>query len=104
MGAARAEGKRVGFVPTMGYLHDGHLSLVKASRLRCDVTVVSIFVNPTQFNDPADLEAYPRDETRDAAMAQSAGVDFIFAPAAMEMYAHDAATSISVFASFMSPL
>jgi pantoate--beta-alanine ligase len=80
----------------MGYFHEGHLSLMRRAREGCDVVVVSLFVNPTQFNDPADLEAYPRDEARDAAMAQSAGVDFLFAPTAREMYAHDAATSVTV--------
>jgi pantoate--beta-alanine ligase len=92
----RREGARVGLVPTMGYFHEGHLSLMRRAREACDVVVVSLFVNPTQFNDPADLEAYPRDETRDAAMAQSAGVDLLFAPGANEMYRHDATTSVVV--------
>jgi pantoate--beta-alanine ligase len=92
----RGEAARIGLVPTMGYFHEGHLSLMRRAREACDVVVVSLFVNPTQFNDPADLEAYPRDETRDAAMAQSAGVDFLFAPSATEMYAHDASTAVSV--------
>lgn len=87
---------RVGLVPTMGYFHEGHLSLMRRAREACDVVVVSLFVNPTQFNDPADLEAYPRDETRDAAMAQSAGVDLLFAPDAGEMYRRDATTAIVV--------
>jgi pantoate--beta-alanine ligase len=92
----RRDGARIGLVPTMGYFHEGHLSLMRRAREACDVVVVSLFVNPTQFNEPADLEAYPRDETRDAAMAQSAGVDLLFAPAAGEMYAHDAKTSVTV--------
>ena len=92
----RREGARVGLVPTMGYFHEGHLSLMRRAREACDVVVVSLFVNPTQFTDPADLEAYPRDEARDAAMAQSAGVDLLFAPDAREMYRHDAATSVVV--------
>ena len=92
----RREGARVGLVPTMGYFHEGHLSLMRRAREACDVVVVSLFVNPTQFNDPADLEAYPRDETRDAAMAQSAGVDLLFAPDAGEMYRRDATTAIVV--------
>ena len=92
----RREGARVGLVPTMGYFHEGHLSLMRRAREGCDVVVVSLFVNPTQFNDPADLEAYPRDETRDAAMAQSAGVDLLFAPDAREMYSRDATTAVVV--------
>ena len=92
----RREGARVGLVPTMGYFHEGHLSLMRRAREGCDVVVVSLFVNPTQFNDPADLEAYPRDETRDAAMAQSAGVDLLFAPDAREMYGRDATTAVVV--------
>src|SRR4051812_820552 len=92
----RREGARIGLVPTMGYFHEGHLSLMRRAREACDVVVVSLFVNPTQFNDPADLEAYPRDETRDAAMAQSVGVDLLFAPVASEMYRRDATTSVVV--------
>lgn len=93
---SRRESVRIGLVPTMGYFHEGHLSLMRRARQTSDVVVVSLFVNPTQFNDPADLEAYPRDEARDAAMAQSAGVDLLFAPNAAEMYVHDAATLITV--------
>jgi pantoate--beta-alanine ligase len=92
----RQGGARIGLVPTMGYFHEGHLSLMRRAREACDVVVVSLFVNPTQFNDAADLEAYPRDEARDAAMAQSAGVDLLFAPPAGAMYAHDASTSVVV--------
>ena len=92
----RREGARIGLVPTMGYFHEGHLSLMRRAREGCDIVVVSLFVNPTQFNDPADLDAYPRDETRDSAMAQSAGVDLLFAPDAREMYRHDATTSVVV--------
>jgi pantoate--beta-alanine ligase len=94
--ARRREGARVGLVPTMGYFHEGHLSLMRRARGECDVVVVSLFVNPTQFNDAADLVAYPRDETRDAAMAESVGVDFLFAPAAEEMYRRDASTVVLV--------
>src|SRR5581483_11674135 len=93
---SRRENARIGLVPTMGYFHEGHLSLMRRAREACDVVIVTLFVNPTQFNDPADLEAYPRDEARDAAMAQSAGVDYLFAPSANEMYAHDAATTVTV--------
>jgi len=80
----------------MGFFHEGHLSLMRRARVDCDVVVVSLFVNPTQFNDAADLEAYPRDEARDAAIAQSGGVDYLFVPNAHEMYAHDASTSVIV--------
>ena len=92
----RREGASIGLVPTMGFFHEGHLSLMRRARVDCDVVVVSLFVNPTQFNDAADLEAYPRDEARDAAIAQSGVVDFLFAPAASEMYQHDASTTITV--------
>lgn len=78
--------KRIGFVPTMGYLHDGHLALISASRGHCDVTVVSIFVNPTQFGPNEDLSRYPRDFARDEALCRSAGVSIIFAPSAEEIY------------------
>jgi pantoate--beta-alanine ligase len=94
--AKRREGARVGLVPTMGYFHEGHLSLMRRARGECEVVVVSLFVNPTQFNDAADLVAYPRDEARDAAMAESAGVDFLFVPPVEEMYRADASTSVVV--------
>lgn len=83
---ARKADKRVGFVPTMGYLHDGHLALVEASRARCDVTVVSIFVNPTQFGPNEDLSTYPRDFLRDKHLCRDAGVAIVFAPEAREVY------------------
>lgn len=73
-------------IPTMGALHDGHLELVRQARRENDAVVMSIFVNPTQFNDPADLTAYPRDEGRDAELAASAGVDLLFAPGVQEVY------------------
>ncbi|MEY9537906.1 pantoate--beta-alanine ligase [Bradyrhizobium diazoefficiens] len=82
----RRAGKRVGFVPTMGYLHDGHLTLIEASRSRCDVTVVSIFVNPTQFGPNEDLSTYPRDFQRDEELCRDAGVAIVFAPGATEIY------------------
>jgi pantoate--beta-alanine ligase len=82
----RAAGKRIGFVPTMGYLHDGHLSLVRAARQSCDIVTVSIFVNPRQFSPQEDLEAYPRDMERDLQLAHQAGADAVFAPAVEEMY------------------
>jgi pantoate--beta-alanine ligase len=93
---ARQHGKRVGFVPTMGAFHEGHLSLMRRSRESCDVTVVSLFVNPAQFNEAADLERYPRDETGDARMAAEAGGDVLFAPNATEVYPEGFATSVEV--------
>jgi pantoate--beta-alanine ligase len=80
-------GVTLGFVPTMGALHEGHLSLVARSRAENDRTLVSIFVNPTQFDDPADLDAYPRTLERDLALLDAAGVDFVLLPGAREMYA-----------------
>jgi pantoate--beta-alanine ligase len=79
-------GITLGFVPTMGALHDGHLSLVERSRRENDRTLVSIFVNPTQFDDAADLEAYPRTLERDLSLLESAGVDYVLSPRAAEMY------------------
>jgi pantoate--beta-alanine ligase len=76
----------VGLVPTMGSLHAGHLALFAAARAECDVVVASIFVNAAQFDDTADLAAYPRDDARDAALAEEAGVDLLFAPPAEEIY------------------
>ena len=81
----RAEGS-VGLVPTMGALHEGHLELARRARAENDVVVLSIFVNPTQFNDPTDLAAYPRDERKDADLAASVGVDLLFAPDVREVY------------------
>jgi pantoate--beta-alanine ligase len=82
----RREGKRIGFVPTMGYLHEGHLSLVRESKGRADVTVVSIFVNPTQFGPNEDFAKYPRDLAQDSAFLKEAGVDALFYPEASEIY------------------
>lgn len=94
--AALRDAGRVGFVPTMGALHDGHLSLIRAARAAVDTVVTSVFVNPTQFNDARDLEAYPRDEARDADLAASAGTDVLFVPSPAEMYPDGYATTISV--------
>jgi pantoate--beta-alanine ligase len=92
----RRENKTVGFVPTMGALHDGHLSLVRAARGQCDVVVVSIFVNPAQFNDPKDLEKYPRDLTADAAKLAEFGVDYVYAPEHSEIYPEGFSTYVYV--------
>jgi pantoate--beta-alanine ligase len=95
-GAWRRESRRIGFVPTMGAFHAGHLSLMEQARAQCDAVVASLFVNPTQFNEASDLAAYPRDEAADATMASSAGVDVLFAPTAEEMYPRGFATTIAV--------
>jgi pantoate--beta-alanine ligase len=86
LAARRRAGQAIGFVPTMGYLHQGHLSLVSRAKSENDVTVVSIFVNPLQFGKNEDLEKYPRDLDRDAALLRQAGVDFLFAPSVADMY------------------
>ena len=93
---AAVAGRRVGFVPTMGYLHEGHLSLVREARARADVVVVSIFVNPTQFGPNEDLARYPRDLERDVAMLSKEGVDLVFAPEANEIYPAGARTFVEV--------
>jgi pantoate--beta-alanine ligase len=82
----KREGKSIGFVPTMGYLHEGHLSLVRESKKRTDVTVVSIFVNPAQFGPQEDFKKYPRDLEKDSAYLEQAGVDCLFYPDAAEIY------------------
>lgn len=92
----RAAGERVGFVPTMGALHDGHLSLVRLARQRADRAVASIFVNPTQFGPNEDFDAYPRGEARDAGLLAEAGCDLLFAPTLAEMYPQGFATTVSV--------
>ncbi|AHG89432.1 Pantothenate synthetase [Gemmatirosa kalamazoonensis] len=92
----RRAGRTVGLVPTMGYFHEGHASLMRRARDACDVVVVSLFVNPTQFDDPADLVAYPRDEARDASVAAVAGVAYLFAPEPAEIYPPGFATSVTV--------
>lgn len=94
--ARSAVSGRHGLVPTMGYLHEGHLSCVAAIRDRCDTVTMSIFVNPLQFDDPADLERYPRDMDRDLALAEAGGVDVVFAPPAEEMYPEPPLTRVRV--------
>ncbi len=94
--AARGEGRRIAFVPTMGYLHQGHVSLLEEGRRRGDLLVLSIFVNPTQFGQGEDFESYPRDLTRDAELARQAGVDLIFAPEAKQMYPKGYGTYVDV--------
>jgi pantoate--beta-alanine ligase len=92
----RRAGRTIGLVPTMGSFHEGHLSLMRHARQDCDVVVVSLFVNPTQFNDATDLDAYPRDPDRDAGLAADIGVDYLFAPAVEEVYRPGFATTVSV--------
>jgi len=93
---ARTAGRTVGLVPTMGALHEGHLSLLRRARAESGFVVMSLFVNPTQFGPNEDLAAYPRDEAKDAAAAESAGADVVFAPPVDEIYPHGFATSIHV--------
>src|SRR6476469_1834227 len=92
----RREGRSVGFVPTMGYLHEGHLSLLRAARAECDVVVMSVFVNPAQFGPGEDLDRYPRDEDRDMALAAEAGVDFVYAPPVEDVYPRGFSTHVEV--------
>jgi len=94
--AARGEGKRIGLVPTMGAFHQGHLSLVERARERCGFVVVSLFVNPAQFNESADLARYPRDEAGDAELAKSVGADVLFAPSVQEVYPRGFVTTVEV--------
>jgi pantoate--beta-alanine ligase len=92
----RRRGRSIGLVPTMGYLHEGHLALLRRARADCDVVVMSLFVNPAQFGAGEDLDAYPRDEARDAELADAEGVDLLFAPAVEEVYPDGFATTVSV--------
>jgi len=92
----RREGKRIGFVPTMGYLHEGHLSLLHIAKRHSDVTVMSIFVNPTQFAPSEDYQEYPRDFERDRKLAEAEGCDILFYPSAEEMYPQPYRTYVEV--------
>ncbi|MGH2787469.1 MAG: pantoate--beta-alanine ligase [Actinomycetota bacterium] len=93
---ARVDGRTIGIVPTMGALHDGHLSLVQAARARCDVVIVSIFVNPLQFGPQEDFATYPRDERGDLEVLRAAGTEVVFTPSIEEMYPQGASTVVSV--------
>jgi len=92
----RRAGRRIGLVPTMGAFHEGHLELMRRARRECEVVVVSLFVNPTQFRPDEDLAAYPRDGARDAELAAGAGVDLLFAPPVAEVYPPGFATSVQI--------
>ncbi len=96
LAAARRAGATIGLVPTMGALHEGHLSLLRDARRRCDVVVMSLFVNPAQFRPGEDLDAYPRDEARDARIAEAEGVDVIYAPSTEHVYPRGFSTSVEV--------
>jgi pantoate--beta-alanine ligase len=93
---ARSDGLRIGLVPTMGALHEGHLSLIRRAREQCDRVVVSLFVNPAQFSERSDLERYPRRERDDAELAAGAGADVLFAPSVEEVYPPGFATAVEV--------
>ncbi len=91
-----AEGKRIAFIPTMGFLHEGHLSLVREGKKRGDILVVSIFVNPTQFGEGEDFDSYPRSLDSDAELLEKEGVDILFVPAGSEIYPEGAQTFVEV--------
>ncbi len=95
-GELKRKGKTIGLVPTMGYLHEGHLSLVRIAKKRSDVLVVSVFVNPTQFGPGEDLKSYPRDFKRDKLLLEKEGCDFVFAPRMKDMYPEDYLTHVTV--------
>src|SRR5436190_7574364 len=93
---ARREERSIGLVPTMGYLHEGHLSLLRAARAECDLVVMSLFVNPAQFGPGEDLDRYPRDEERDLRLAGETGANFVYAPSVEEVYSEGFATHVEV--------
>lgn len=94
--AQRQQGRKIGLVPTMGYLHEGHLTLMRRAKNSCDAVIISIFVNPTQFGPQEDYERYPRDLERDLRLAREVGVDAVFAPEVQEMYPPGYATYVEV--------
>jgi pantoate--beta-alanine ligase len=96
LASPRRRGDRIGLVPTMGAIHEGHLSLIREARRSCEHVVVSLFVNPTQFGPGEDLEDYPRDEPRDSRIAEAEGVDLLYAPAVEEVYPDGFATAVEV--------
>lgn len=100
----RRAGRRIGLVPTMGYFHDGHLALMRAARDHCDLVVVSLFVNPSQFGPTEDLDSYPRDEDRDIELAEQEGVDVLWTPSTGEMYPDGFATAVEVGAALTGVL
>jgi pantoate--beta-alanine ligase len=102
--APRRQGKRIGLVPTMGYFHEGHLALMSAAREDCDVVVVSLFVNPTQFGPGEDLESYPHDERRDVQLAEREGVDLIWIPEKDQIYPEGFSTTVEVASEFTGVL
>ncbi|MBU2541106.1 MAG: pantoate--beta-alanine ligase [Candidatus Omnitrophica bacterium] len=91
----KAQGKRLGFVPTMGYLHEGHLSLMRQAKAENDICIISIFVNPLQFGPREDFKRYPRDFNRDRKLAKDVGVDFIFFPSQADMYSHNFSSEVN---------
>ena len=96
LATARRENRRIGLVPTMGYLHKGHLSLLAAAREECDIVVMSLFVNPAQFRPGEDFDSYPRDEESDLRLAEEAGADLVYAPASADVYPDGFSTEVRV--------